>query len=100
MTTWGIIHVILGLAGLAVALGVLLHASWGPVAGMIVAGLTIVGNFAFLPHNPVWAIVVIGFSVLVIWSFTVQIGRPPSTPDGVVPAHPTDPHDVTRTPSS
>ena len=42
------------------------------VAGIVVAGLGMITNFAAIPHYPVWAIIVMGFYVLVIWALTTQ----------------------------
>jgi dolichyl-phosphate-mannose--protein O-mannosyl transferase len=73
MTTWGWIHVVLGVVGIVVAVGILRRTGWGQVGGMIVAGLGILTNFAALPRYPLWAIVVIAFYALVIWSLSTQL---------------------------
>ncbi len=73
MTTWGWIHVVLGVIGLAVAVGILRRRGWGQVGGMIVAGLGILTNFAALPHYPFWALTMIGFYLLVVWSLSTQM---------------------------
>jgi hypothetical protein len=73
MTTWGWIHVVLGVIAIAIAIGILRRAGWGQVGGMIVAGLGILTNFAALPHYPLWALVLIAFYVLVIWSLSTQM---------------------------
>ncbi len=73
MTTWGWIHVVLGVLGLAVAVGILRRSGWGQVGGIIVAGLGILTNFAALPHYPFWALTLIAFYLLVIWSLTTQM---------------------------
>ncbi|MDF1602092.1 hypothetical protein [Nocardioides sp. YIM 152315] len=73
MTVWGSIHLVLGIVGIAVGIGIVVRASWAQVAGMIVAGLAILTNFAFLPHYPLWSIVIIAFNGFVIWALTVQL---------------------------
>ena len=73
MTTWGWIHVVLGVLGLAVAVGILRRSGWGQVGGIIVAGLGILTNFAALPHYPFWALTLTAFYLLVIWSLTTQM---------------------------
>ena len=72
MTTWGWVHVVLGVFGVVVAIGILARKGWGQVAGIVVAGLGMITNFAAIPHYPVWAIIVMGFYVLVIWALTTQ----------------------------
>ncbi|MDM7830779.1 DUF7144 family membrane protein [Cellulomonas edaphi] len=73
LTTWGWVHLVLGLAGVVAALGILVHAAWAQVVGIVVAGLAIVTSFAFLPHYPLWAVLIIAFNVFVIWALSVQL---------------------------
>ena len=73
MTTWGWVHIVLGVIGLVVAVGILARKGWGQVTGIVVAGLGMITNFAAIPHYPVWAIIVMGFYVLVIWALTTQM---------------------------
>ena len=73
MTTWGWIHVALGVLCLVVAIGILMRTSWGQVTGMIVAGLSVLANFAFLPVYPWWAVIVIAFDLVVLWALSVQL---------------------------
>ena len=74
-TTWGWVHLVIGVLSVAVAIGILLGAAWGQVAGLIVAGLVMLTNFAFLPYYPFWAIIVITLSVLVMWALCTQLAR-------------------------
>ncbi|WP_278262132.1 acetyltransferase [Nocardia sp. AG03] len=67
-TTWGWVHVILGVLGLLVGVGLVLGAAWGRYAALAVAALVIVANFLSLPYYPAWSIVIIALSVLVIWA--------------------------------
>jgi hypothetical protein len=71
--TWGWIHLVLGVLTIVAAAGILLRKGWGQVIGIIIAGLGMLTNFAALPHYPFWAIVLIGFYALVIWSLTTQM---------------------------
>jgi hypothetical protein len=73
MTAWGWVHIGLGAIGVVIGVAVVMRASWGQVLGMIVAGLTILTNFAFLPHYPLWSLVVIAFNGFVIWALSVQL---------------------------
>jgi hypothetical protein len=71
-TTWGWIHliggIIVGLAGLAVFSG----AVWARTVGVIVAVISVIANFAWLPWYPVWSLVMITVGILVIWALTVH----------------------------
>src|SRR4051794_33902920 len=75
MTVWGTIHLVIAVLSLVVAIGILARKSWGLVCGLLVAGLSILGNFAFLPRYPIWSLVVIGFDALVMWALLTQLGR-------------------------
>jgi hypothetical protein len=73
ISTWGWIHLVLGIIGVAVGLGLLADQTWARVAGIGVAVLVALANFAWLPYYPLWSILVIAFSVLVIWALTTQM---------------------------
>ena len=73
MTVWGTVHLIIGIISIVVGVGIATRASWAPVCGMIIAGLAMLTNFAFLPFYPFWAIVIIAFNGLVIWALSVQL---------------------------
>jgi hypothetical protein len=65
---WGWIHLILGAGAIAVAGGLFSAKSWAAVAAIVVAGLSIVLNFMWLPYYPWWSIIVIALDVFIIWS--------------------------------
>jgi hypothetical protein len=75
VTTWGWIHLILGIIGVAVGLGLLAGQTWARIAGISLAVVAALANFAFLPYYPIWTLVIIGFYVLVIWALTTQLGE-------------------------
>ena len=53
-----------------VAFGLFNRSPWAGVTAIILAGLSAVANFFFIPYYPFWAIVVIALDVWVIWSLT------------------------------
>lgn len=67
-TAWGWIHIIVGILVGVVAFGLFWSATWARVAAIIIASLSIVIQFLWLPHYPVWAIVVIALDIFVIWA--------------------------------
>ena len=69
-TTWGWIHLILGLAMLAAGIGLFYRTVWAGVATLVLAVLSAVNNFFFIPYQPVWSLLVIGLNVWVIWALT------------------------------
>jgi hypothetical protein len=72
VTTWGWIHLILGL-GLGLAgFFVLRGALWARIVGVGAAALVGVANFMWLPYQPVWSVTIIALCVLIIWALTVH----------------------------
>ena len=68
LTTWGWIHLLIGLALIAISISLLLGQGWARMAGIVVAALAALINFTWLPYSPLWAIVLIAIDVLVIWA--------------------------------
>jgi hypothetical protein len=75
-TARGWIHVIIGVLLIAVAVGILARRSWAQVTGMIVAGSSMLANFAFLPIYPFWSLTVIAFNVVIVWALCTLLGPP------------------------
>ena len=73
VTAWGWVHLIIGVISIAVAIGIMTRQSWAQVVGMLIAGLAMLTNFAWLPHYPLWALVIIALNACVIWALTVQM---------------------------
>ena len=72
LTTWGWIHIILGVALVASGIGVLFANVVARTVGVIVAALAMISNFAWMPYYPLWSITLIAISVAVIWALTVH----------------------------
>lgn len=70
MTTWGWIHVGLGVLALLCGVGLVLGTAWGRYSALGIAALVIVANFLSLPYYPAWSMVIIALSVVVIWAVT------------------------------
>ncbi|TQM44865.1 hypothetical protein FB388_2251 [Pseudonocardia cypriaca] len=67
ITGWGWIHLILGVLVAVAGVGVIQGATWGVVFGIALASLSALVNFAFIPHYPVWSILIIALDVAIIW---------------------------------
>jgi hypothetical protein len=72
LTTWGWVNMIIGLVVFLSGLGVLSGNILARAVGVVLASISLVANFLFLPAYPVWAIVVIALDVLVIYALTVH----------------------------
>lgn len=73
VTAWGWVHLVLGLLGLGVGIGMLTRRTVGLLAGIALAFVNMIAEFAFLPHYPFWAFLLIGFNVVVIWALCSQL---------------------------
>jgi vacuolar-type H+-ATPase subunit I/STV1 len=71
-STWGWIHLILGIVVLLAGFGLFSGSVAARTVGTIVALLSAIAAFAWLPYFPVWAIVIIAAAVSVIWALTAH----------------------------
>ncbi|GGV09877.1 hypothetical protein GCM10010260_55460 [Streptomyces filipinensis] len=71
LTGWGWVHLVLGVVAVVVGLGLLKVATWARACGVVIASLIIIANFLSLPYYPIWSIVLIAFSALIIWALCV-----------------------------
>jgi len=71
VTTWGWIHLILGIVVAVAGFFVFTGAVWARAIGVLVAALSVIVNFAWLPYYPVWGII-IALDIFVIWALTVR----------------------------
>jgi hypothetical protein len=69
-SAWGWIHLILGLLLLFTGFGLFSRAAWAGVTAVVLAGLSAIANFFFIPYYPFWSILVIALDIWVIWSIT------------------------------
>ena len=67
-TTWGWIHLLLGLLVAFAGWGLLSGRTWARVVAITVALLSAVANFLFIPYYPFWALTVITLDIFVIWA--------------------------------
>ena len=72
LTTWGWIHLIVGIIVLVAGFALFSGAVWARIVGVIVAVLATLTAFAWLPWYPIWAIILIAISVAIIWALTVH----------------------------
>ena len=72
LTTWGWIHLILGIAVLIAGFSVFNGAVWARTVGVLIATVSILANFAWLPIYPLWGLLMITASAFVIWALTAH----------------------------
>jgi hypothetical protein len=67
-TTWGWIHLILGLLVAFAGWGLFSGRTWARVVAITLAVLSAIANFLWLPYYPFWALTLIALDVFVIWA--------------------------------
>lgn len=75
LTTWGWIHLVIGVIAVLVGCGILAGQAWGLVSGIVVGVFIAVSSFAFMPYYPFWSITIIGLSIAVIWALSSRLGN-------------------------
>jgi hypothetical protein len=71
ITSWGWIHLVLGAVIAVVGVGVVTGQAWARAVGVLVAALSMVANFMFVPYYPIWSVLMIALCVAVIWALAV-----------------------------
>ena len=74
VTTWGWIHVVIGVIGVAVGLGILAGQVWASIAGLALAVVSALSQFLFMPYYPFWSMLVIFMDIVVIWALATRLG--------------------------
>ena len=72
ISTWGWIHLLIGLVLALAGFFLFRGAMWARVVGIVVASIAAIANFAWLPWYPLWSIIIITVSVFVIWALSVH----------------------------
>jgi hypothetical protein len=70
VTAWGWIHLLLGIVLGGVGFALFTGRTWAAVGAILLAGVSAIANFFFIPYYPFWSIVIIALDVWVIWSLT------------------------------
>jgi hypothetical protein len=63
----GITLLVIGAVAFVVGVALLLHMYWARNVAIVVAVVSAVANFMFLPFAPFWSTIVLALSVLIIW---------------------------------
>jgi len=69
-SAYGWIHLILGVLIFLTGLGLMRRATWAGVVAIVLAMLSAIANFFWIPYYPWWAIIEIGLAIWVIWAIT------------------------------
>ena len=73
-TTWGWIHLLVGLLVAFAGWGLLSGRTWARVVALTLAVLSAIANFLFIPYYPFWALLLVTLDIFVIWAITAHGG--------------------------
>ncbi|MGW4479188.1 DUF7144 family membrane protein [Rhodococcus triatomae] len=74
LTTWGWIHIVIGAVVAAVGFALFTGASWARISAIVVASISLIANFLWIPYYPWWSLLIIALDIVVIWA--VSTWRP------------------------
>jgi hypothetical protein len=83
VAAWGWVHLLLGAVVGAAGYFVLSGRVWARVVGIVLAALSLIANFLFIPYYPLWSILIIALDVAIIWALCIprrgDVNRPSRT---------------------
>jgi hypothetical protein len=69
-TAWGWIHLLLGILILLAGIYLFRGATWAAATAIVLAVISAIANFFFIPYYPFWSLLMIAMAIWVIWSLT------------------------------
>ena len=72
VSQWGWVHIVVGLIVLLCGIGLFGGNILARTVAVIIASISLVSNFFFIPVYPLWALTVITIDALVIWALTAH----------------------------
>ena len=71
-TTWGWVHLILGIIIALTGFALFTGAVWARALGVVIVMISAVVNIGFLAAYPIWSVLMIAVDILVIWALIVH----------------------------
>jgi hypothetical protein len=71
-TTWGWIHLLIGVIVALAGFGIMAGQTWARVVGITLALLSAVANFLFIPYYPFWSLLIIAVDIFIIWALAAH----------------------------
>jgi hypothetical protein len=71
-TAWGVLHLALGILLICAGYALFYRRTWARIVTIVVALISAIVNFAFIPAFPVWYTLMVGLDVLIIWAVTAH----------------------------
>jgi hypothetical protein len=74
-TAWGWIHMLIGILVAVAGVYLFVGKTWARIIAIIVAIVSAVSNFFFIPYYPFWSILIIALDVVIIWAIAFHGGE-------------------------
>jgi len=68
VSTWGWIHLVFGILVVIAGMSLFSGSRAAAILALVLAVLSAIANFGFIPYYPLWAIFIIAVDVFVIWA--------------------------------
>lgn len=68
VTTWGWIHIVVGALMILIGVALMTGTTWARVTAIVIAAISVIANFLWLPYYPWWSILIIALDIVVIWA--------------------------------
>jgi hypothetical protein len=72
LTQWGWVHFVWGVVMVLAGVGVMSGNLLARMIGVVLAAITAVVNFAFIPVYPLWSVIVVVISIVVIYALVAH----------------------------
>ena len=72
LTTWGWVHLVAGAVVAVAGVALFQGAVWARAVAVVVASLSILASFLWMPYYPIWSLTLIAFDAFVIWAVTAH----------------------------
>jgi hypothetical protein len=70
VTAWGWIHLLIGVILILSGFFLFSGSAFARVVGVILAALSALANFFFIPYYPFWSLLMIAIAIYVIWALS------------------------------
>jgi hypothetical protein len=70
VTAWGWIHLLLGVLVVFGGYALFAGRTWGRILALVLATLSAIANFLYIPFYPFWSILMVALAIWVIWALT------------------------------
>lgn len=68
VSTWGWIHLVFGILVVLAGFALFSGSRAAAIFALVLAVLSAIANFAFIPYYPVWALFIIALDIFIIWA--------------------------------